>query len=74
MFAHHPHFRCPSICTQDLWQCKIGVDSEIGRIVGASHITNEDGSPILYIDIYDLLMSLPFNVSYCYPKLVDTEV
>ena len=44
--AHYLHLRCPSICTKDLWQRKIGIDSEIGRKVRTSDIANEDRRPI----------------------------
>ena len=63
--AHHPHLRCPSICTEDLWQLKIGIDPEIGRVIRPSHITNEHRCPISNIYDYVLLIRLPFDVSYC---------
>ena len=74
MSAPNPHFRCPSICTKDFWQLKIGIDSEIGRVIRPSNITNEHRSPISNINDYDLLILLPFDVSYCQPEAVDTEV
>jgi hypothetical protein len=36
MSAHYPHFRCTSICTEDLWKLKIGIDSEIGSVIRPS--------------------------------------
>ena len=72
--AHHPHFRCPSICTEDLWQLKIGVDSEIGSVIRPSNITKEDRRPVCDINDYDLLIVLLFDVSYCQPEAMDTEV
>lgn len=72
--AHHPHLRCASICTEYFWQRKIGIDSEIGRKVPTSYITYEDRRPISNIDDYDLLIRLPFDISDCKAKSVDTEV
>jgi hypothetical protein len=72
--AHHPHLRCPSICTKDLWQRKIGIDSEVSRIVRTSYIINEDRRPISNIDDYDLLIGLPFDIGDCKANSVDSEV
>jgi hypothetical protein len=74
MSAHHPHLRCPSVCTEDLWQRKIGIDSEVGGVVEACHISNKDRRPISNVDVYDLLILLPFCVRNFNAKLVDTEV